>query len=101
VSGGRCETCGAVRSTTHEILQTEVNLCRSCSNKRILPWDLMVGFLLTTGFHVNDTELGSFIFPTCDYYGRSEAELWAEVSIAERQYNDMQQEMQHGRASGT
>jgi hypothetical protein len=99
----RCEVCTNVTDLikTEEVdRHVEVTRCSSCRYADRLPWDVLVGLLLGSGLQ-GASRYSQMIFSTCDYFDRSEQELWAEVEQAQHQYinaefNSNEMEETHG-----
>jgi NMD protein affecting ribosome stability and mRNA decay len=94
----RCEVCTnlAEPTRTEEVeSHVEVTRCVACKYANRLPWDVLVGLVLGSGLQ-GAGALQRYIHATCDYYGRSENELWSEVEQTEYEYTHPEQETVHG-----
>jgi hypothetical protein len=95
----RCEVCADLTDPAKSEIEChiEVTLCLACKYDNRLPWDVLVGLVLSSGLQGAES-LRHYIEATCDYYGRSEGELWAEVEQTEHEYNQSRMEALNGEA---
>jgi hypothetical protein len=95
----RCEVCTNLTDLcrTEEVeRQVEVTRCVSCVYADRLPWDVLVGLVLGSGLQ-GAQRFESMIHATCEFFGRSEKELFAEVEQTQYEYTHMEElENAHG-----
>lgn len=90
----RCQVCASAEEQDlrfHDEIDhgVEVVRCGSCSYARLLPWDVLVGLLLGCGMQ-QAQQFSGVIRATCDFFSRSESELWAEVNSIQQSYTEEQ-----------
>jgi hypothetical protein len=90
----RCEVCTSVTNVakTQEVERfIEVTRCVECAYADRLPWDVLVGLVLSLGLSCSQRIAGT-IHATCDFFGRTEKQLWDEVERTDLDYTHIFEE---------
>jgi hypothetical protein len=88
-----CEVCGSEKSVTEvEMLShSSFYCCDNCYQFERVPWDLLVGEVISLGLSRSQNELGHAIEATCNFYGRTVGDLFGQVEVAQNEYNQLQE----------
>ena len=77
-----CEICGNHGAkVTLSKLGSEYSSCKSCFQKRILPWDVLVSEVLSFGYKAMEN-----IRATLGFYGKTHGELVLETEKHEEEH---------------